>query len=408
MLSNPYHRGGVERWMVEFALAWCDSGRECWFVTPHPRVDFRSAGANSTVESLLRQADPSPPTLHVAGPAVGSEFEFGTESYRAMIYQKAVIDSVPAAVPILPSDDTAAWRACERLADRNPIVLVSHGDSDSLYARLAELGARAVAIVAISNRVHRRIAQLSLPTQCIVVNIPLGINLTEQLRDTERLSAEPLRLVWAGRMDEESKRVSDVPKIAGELSSRGIQFTLDLVGNGPSRLALEQAVAQCDALDRIRFLGWQSSLDVRRILSESDVLLLPSNREGMPMTMIEALAQGCAVVASRVSGVEDFEAHVLSKNCLWVHDVGDVRGAADSVIAAAAVSRAAKRRAARALAEAEFSIERCVERYADLVRTFPKGCRSIIAASPLRDYFNSLASYPVAAQRRLRLWASGK
>jgi glycosyltransferase involved in cell wall biosynthesis len=408
MLSNPYHRGGVERWMVEFALAWSHSGRECWFVTPHPRAPFRSAGANSTVESLLRRADPSSSALHINGPAVGPEFEFGTEAYRAMVYERAVIDSIPPAVPILPSDDTAAWRACERLADRNPIVLVSHGDSDSLYTRLGDLGSRAAAIVAISNRIHRRISRLPLPARCIVADIPLGISLGESVNHTERPPSEPLRLVWVGRMDEESKRVSDLPKIASELSSRGMRFTLDLVGDGPFRRTLEEMVEQCVARERIRFLGWQHAPDVRRVLSDSDVLLLPSNREGMPMTVIEALAHGCAVVASRVSGVEDFDGHALSRDCFWVHDVGDVRAAADSVMAAAAVSRVTQRRAARTLAEAEFSIGRCVERYAGLIQTLPNDRQPPTSASPLRNRVISLASRPVAAQRRLRLWVSGQ
>lgn len=407
LLSNPYHRGGVERWMVEMAFAWSASGRECWFVTPRPRKPFRSAGNNSTVDSLLRSGD-AHSALHVARPNVGAEFEFGTDSYRSTVYERAVVETVPVGVPILPADDTAAWRACERLAHRNPIVLVGHGDYASLYERLALLGQRAAAVVAISGRVDQRIRQLTLPASCTIARIPLGVALGSVPADVQSRASEPFHLAWVGRMDEESKRVSDLPKIASDLRSRGFRFDLSLIGDGPSRTMLERSVGECRLTDHIRFVGWQRPPEVHRFLSGCDVLLLPSKREGMPVSMIEALARGCGIVASRVSGVEDYEAHPLSENCLWIHDVGDVRSMADSVIAAAAIPRALRVRAARTLAESEFSIERCAERYADLIDTIDTDHCSAVERSTVRRRLIGLASYPVAAERRLRLWVSGR
>lgn len=407
LVSNPYHRGGVERWMVELAVAWSASGRACWFVTPRPRKPFRSAGNNATVESLLRTGDVGS-ALQVARPAVGPEFEFGTDSYRSMIYERAVVESVPVGVPIVPSDDTAAWHACERLADRNPIVLVGHGDYASLYERLASLGQRAAAIVSISGRVDQRIRALTLPTSCAIVRIPLGVALGSAPGDTQSPASAPFRLAWVGRMDEESKRVSDLPKIADELRSRGFHFTLSLIGDGPSRTMIERSVHDARLTDHVRFVGWKRPPEVRRLLSECDALLLPSNREGMPVSVIEALACGCGIVATRVSGVEDYETHPLSTHCLWVHAIGDVRRMADSVIAVAAVPSALRVRAARRLAESEFSIERCVDRYADLIDTIATDHCSAVERSGVRNRLISLASYPVAAERRLRLWASGQ
>jgi glycosyltransferase involved in cell wall biosynthesis len=58
----------------------------------------------------------------------------------------------------------------------------------------------------------------------------------------------------------------------------------------------------------VRLLGWQSAEEIWTLLRESDVLLLPSNFEGMPVVVMEALSAGCAVVASRVSGIEDIDA----------------------------------------------------------------------------------------------------
>jgi glycosyltransferase involved in cell wall biosynthesis len=144
------------------------------------------------------------------------------------------------------------------------------------------------------------------------------------------------------------------------------------------------------------------------MLRESDVLLLPSNREGLPVAMMEALGAGCAVVASRVSGVEDYESHLFAKGSLWVHDVGDANRAAELVAQALAVPRAHRIRRARALAEAEFSIERCAERYAELIAHLPATRTPGRALGFFRTRLIGLASAPVAAQRRLRMWAADR
>ncbi|MCA9554380.1 MAG: glycosyltransferase [Myxococcales bacterium] len=76
-----------------------------------------------------------------------------------------------------------------------------------------------------------------------------------------------------------------------------------LAGDGASedRAALER---QAEALGgRVHFLGWRKDLEA--IFAEADLLALSSDNEGTPVTVIEALAAGLPVVATRVGGVED-------------------------------------------------------------------------------------------------------
>jgi glycosyltransferase involved in cell wall biosynthesis len=76
-----------------------------------------------------------------------------------------------------------------------------------------------------------------------------------------------------------------------------------IAGHGPLRGALE---AQAEALglrDCIRFLGYRA--DVASILAASDVVALPSRDEGLPVILLEALAMGRPIVATRVGGVPD-------------------------------------------------------------------------------------------------------
>ena len=72
-----------------------------------------------------------------------------------------------------------------------------------------------------------------------------------------------------------------------------------LAGDGADRAALERQAAPLG--ERVRFLGERR--DVGRLLSAADLVVLPSDREGLPMAVLEALAAGVPVVASAVGGI---------------------------------------------------------------------------------------------------------
>jgi glycosyltransferase involved in cell wall biosynthesis len=76
---------------------------------------------------------------------------------------------------------------------------------------------------------------------------------------------------------------------------------LVLVGEGPERPALEELVRQRRLAEHVRFLGLRR--DIPRLLAAADLCLLTSVSEGIPLTLIEAMAAGLPVVASDVGGV---------------------------------------------------------------------------------------------------------
>jgi glycosyltransferase involved in cell wall biosynthesis len=157
----------------------------------------------------------------------------------------------------------------------------------------------------------------------------------------------------------------------------------------------------------VRWLGWLDATRVRDELSSSDVLLLPSAFEGMPLVVMEALAEGCAVVSSRVSGVEDLARHPLATNCLWTHAPGDIAEASGLVRGAQRIPRGARRVAARQLAEAECSLRVCVDRYEQLLPTLQTGAGSRRGGSWLAHLGAGAMSLPIALLRQLRLWMAG-
>jgi glycosyltransferase involved in cell wall biosynthesis len=76
-----------------------------------------------------------------------------------------------------------------------------------------------------------------------------------------------------------------------------------IVGDGERRAELRDQAAALGLGPQVRFLGWRRDLD--RIYADLDLVALTSHNEGSPLSLIEAMAAGRAVVATRVGGVPD-------------------------------------------------------------------------------------------------------
>jgi glycosyltransferase involved in cell wall biosynthesis len=80
---------------------------------------------------------------------------------------------------------------------------------------------------------------------------------------------------------------------------------LDIVGDGPDRAALEQLVATRGLSGHVSFLGYRSQAEVAALLAGTDVFVLPSFAEGVPVTLMEAMGAHVPVVATQVGGVSE-------------------------------------------------------------------------------------------------------
>jgi glycosyltransferase involved in cell wall biosynthesis len=89
--------------------------------------------------------------------------------------------------------------------------------------------------------------------------------------------------------------------LAAALALPPAGWRLELVGDGPERDRVQHTVAATGLSDRVSLLGRRD--DVEEILSRADLAVLPSYTEGMPNTVMEAMAHGLPVVASDVGGV---------------------------------------------------------------------------------------------------------
>ena len=116
------------------------------------------------------------------------------------------------------------------------------------------------------------------------------------------------------------KRVADA--IAALASMQNTSARLLLAGSGPLRPLLDKLVGDLGLADRVRFLGYVQ--DVRPLVSAATALVLPSEREGLARSVMEALALEVPVIASTARGNRE----LIGADSGILVPIGDVRGLA--------------------------------------------------------------------------------
>ena len=133
-----------------------------------------------------------------------------------------------------------------------------------------------------------------------------------------------------------------------------------IAGRGEEEANLRRLASELGLASRCQLLGVRD--DVERLLAAADVFVQPSRSEGLPLAVLEAMAAGLPVVASRVGGIP--EAVVEGRTGLLVEpgEPALLAGALEQVLAdadrAASMGEAGRRRS-----EEEFSIQTMVQRY---------------------------------------------
>ncbi len=114
-----------------------------------------------------------------------------------------------------------------------------------------------------------------------------------------------IRLLFLSRVEKEKGIIEAIDAVR-LLKDRHPGITLNVAGVG-SYLETARYHALASGLsDRVRFLGWVSGRDKADLLASSDLLLLPSSREGMPNCVLESMAFGLPVLTTPIGGINDF------------------------------------------------------------------------------------------------------
>ena len=225
-------------------------------------------------------------------------------------------------------------------------------------------------VVCISQFGRSQLMRLTVPTQWAKLQLcRLGVDPARFVPKTPASAAGPVQLLSVGRLAPAKGQLLLLQACA-LLKSEGKAFTLRLVGDGPDRSRLEQAVRHHQLADCVQFTGALNQAEVRAELAGADAFVLPSLAEGIPVVLMEAMASGVPCVTSPVNGIPELIEHGQTG---LLATPGDAQALADQLrqLMSDAALRQRLAHAGRAKVERAFHLADNVARLADIFRSLP-------------------------------------
>jgi glycosyltransferase involved in cell wall biosynthesis len=166
-------------------------------------------------------------------------------------------------------------------------------------------------------------------------------------------------LICVGRLSPEKGQAGLLGAFAS-LAAHHDGLQLRLVGEGPERAALETLAARLDLGDRLAFLGRLSESETLSEIARSDLLVLPSFMEGLPIVLMEAMALGVPVVASHVAGIPELIEDGVSGLLFTPSNWDELAACVERLLSDAALRESLAEHGKRKVA-AEFDVEKSAE-----------------------------------------------
>ena len=189
-----------------------------------------------------------------------------------------------------------------------------------------------------------------------------GIDLTRCVPKESYALGETATLIHVGRFNAQKnhRRLLEAFQI---LRQRISNVELHLLGDGELLEEIRDLAEELGISEKVRFLGSQSN--IYPYLHEGDLFLLPSDYEGMPMTIIEAMGTGLPIVATAVGGVPDMLTHGES-GLLTACDPEAVASACEQLLGSEELRRKLGQQAKRD--SQRFTAEAMAEHYLEVYR----------------------------------------
>ena len=168
-------------------------------------------------------------------------------------------------------------------------------------AKLQSVLREADAVVALSQSWKEALTKEIGLTNCVAIFN--GISLKAYRNGFKTFEERPIDFLFLGRLGIE-KGTDNLLKVLKSIKEEGKPFRCVLAGDGPVQ-DYSQWVNEAQLGEQVTFAGWVKGKQKQELLQNARILLLPSRREGMPMSILEAMAYGEAVVSTRVGGIPE-------------------------------------------------------------------------------------------------------
>jgi glycosyltransferase involved in cell wall biosynthesis len=242
------------------------------------------------------------------------------------------------------------------------VLGIGHSDDPHYYRHILTLAPYWDAVVAVSSSIAAHLADLIPALESRMSVVPYGVAVPPEFRGAVRQSGNPLLAVYAGRIVQYQKRVFDLLRIAEETAERGSSARFTVAGNGDDQDVFAERAGNIASrnVDRV---GSLANDEILTLLGKSHAFVLPSSFEGLPVSLLEAMANGCVPVVSAIrSGIPELIDHRVNG---FLFDIGDTRAATDALLTLGSDERLRQSmaRAAYETVKNRYNIEKMTEKY---------------------------------------------
>ncbi|WP_407860314.1 colanic acid biosynthesis glycosyltransferase WcaL [Escherichia coli] len=179
-----------------------------------------------------------------------------------------------------------------------------------------------------------RLQKMGCPREKIAVS-RMGVDMTRFSPRPVKAPATPLEIISVARLTEK-KGLHVAIEACRQLKEQGMAFRYRILGIGPWERRLRTLIEQYQLEDVVEMPGFKPSHEVKAMLDDADVFLLPSvtgadgDMEGIPVALMEAMAVGIPVVSTLHSGIPEL---VEADKSGWLVPENDARALAQRLAA---------------------------------------------------------------------------
>ncbi len=183
---------------------------------------------------------------------------------------------------------------------------VIHADHEMFYGVAIQYAKYLDLVVGVSAQIERKLRSIEVLCHSKTHFLTSGVTVDTELPARNTAAVDPIRILYLGRLERGQKRVHLFPQILRCLQESGIPFAWTIVGEGAERQRLAERLISSNPQQTVKVEGPIPNSAVGKLLGEHDVLLLCSDCEGLPISLLEAMAHGVVPVVTRLdSGIDD-------------------------------------------------------------------------------------------------------
>jgi len=191
----------------------------------------------------------------------------------------------------------------KKICVRHTTTDINFGIKKAISNLLGEISLRFMNRVIVISKYHK--FDLTKNKICNKEKIEViynGIDVNFFKTSSKKNDRKELRIIQIGRL-ERAKGQLDTLIVFKKIYETNKNIKLLLVGEGSSKIEIQEKIQKYNLNDAVEMLGFRS--DIKELLNDSDIFLLPSYFEGLPLSILEAMSMGIPTLSTKVGGISE-------------------------------------------------------------------------------------------------------